>query len=109
MIKEINHFLAAAILTATGGCISMSRHISSPVVNPSPAEPPVVFAELDENNDGNITREELKTYNEKKKVSALAYEEPTETFVYIMIAVAFLCAGSMAYEVLKVKKENKRK
>jgi|TARA_B110000196_G_C20708335_1_gene458496 hypothetical protein len=109
IMKSINPFLFAAVITALGGCISLSRHINSPSGNSPPSKPPVVFAELDEDNDGNVTKEELDAYNEKKRATALVYNEPTVTFAYIMLAVVFLCAGSMAYEVLKVKKENKKK
>ena len=109
MKYSINPFLFAAILTALGGCISMNRHITSPSVDQPSLRPSISFAEIDTNNDGNVTRKEIEEYNKIEGTSNLKYNEPTTTFSYIMFAVIVLCAGSMVYELFKVKKEGKKK
>ena len=85
----------------------MNRHIVGPPIGPPSVKPTIVFSDIDVNKDGNVTEKEMDAYNKLENRTVLIYDEPTQTFSYIMIAVVLLCAGSMAYEILKVKKEKK--
>ena len=82
----------------------MSRHASSSSVDQPSLRPSISFAQIDTNEDGNVTRKEIEEYNKIESTSNLTYNEPTTTFLYIMFAVIILCSGSMVYELFKVKK-----
>jgi len=89
--------------------MSMNRHVAPPRIEQPSLRPSISFTEIDANNDGDVTRKEIEQYNKVEGASNLTYNEPTTTFLYIIIAVFILCGSSMVYELFKIKKGDKKK